>query len=126
MLYAISVLTHLDESMQIRWLEDWRRIVRPGGVALVTYHGEDFVENTLSGSSEYYKNILDQQKEKQGFAFIDDKAWSGIFPEFYQTAYHHTRYIKEVWSKYFDIIKIYPSGEFVNKQNVALLMRRPN
>ena len=38
--YAVSVLTHLTESSQLGWLEDWRRILRPDGLLLFTTHGD--------------------------------------------------------------------------------------
>ena len=40
LVYSVSVLTHLTESSQLRWLEDWRRILRPEGLLLFTTHGD--------------------------------------------------------------------------------------
>lgn len=40
--YAISVLTHLTEPMAHAWVADWRRILKPGGLLLVTTHGDLF------------------------------------------------------------------------------------
>ena len=38
-IYGISVLTHLDEKMQMRWLEELNRIMKPGAILLLTVHG---------------------------------------------------------------------------------------
>jgi SAM-dependent methyltransferase len=38
--YAISILTHLTERSQLGWLDDWRRILKPGGLLLFTTHGD--------------------------------------------------------------------------------------
>jgi len=35
-----SVFTHLTEAMQRQWLEELRRITAPGGLVLVTAHGD--------------------------------------------------------------------------------------
>lgn len=40
LVYAISVLTHLDENLQNRWLTEFQRILAPGGALLVTTHGD--------------------------------------------------------------------------------------
>jgi SAM-dependent methyltransferase len=42
LVYAISVLTHLPESLAHRWIAEWRRIIRPGGLLLFTTHGDAY------------------------------------------------------------------------------------
>jgi SAM-dependent methyltransferase len=42
-IYAVSVFTHLPESLQDRWMAELSRILRPGGHLLLTLHGEAFV-----------------------------------------------------------------------------------
>jgi SAM-dependent methyltransferase len=46
--YALGVWTHFSETAALRWLEEMRRIVRPGGRLLLTSHGYRSVE--LHGS----------------------------------------------------------------------------
>jgi SAM-dependent methyltransferase len=42
LVYAISLFTHLTETAQDEWLEEIVRALKPGGLALVTMHGERF------------------------------------------------------------------------------------
>ncbi|HEX8122383.1 MAG TPA: class I SAM-dependent methyltransferase [Solirubrobacteraceae bacterium] len=42
LVYAISVLTHLTEPLAERWVEELTRILRPGGLLLVTTHGDGY------------------------------------------------------------------------------------
>lgn len=42
-LFAHSVLTHLTGAQQRAWVEEWIRLVRPGGHLVVTTHGENRV-----------------------------------------------------------------------------------
>src|SRR5919198_1142369 len=40
LIYAISVFTHLAEENQFEWLRELARVSRPGGVCLLSIHGE--------------------------------------------------------------------------------------
>lgn len=48
LLYAVSVLTHLSEEMHVAWIAECERVVRPGGLILLTAHGDRCVGG-LSG-----------------------------------------------------------------------------
>lgn len=48
--YAYSVFTHLREPQARAWLAELARVLRPGGLALLTFHDEDF--GRLSGLAE--------------------------------------------------------------------------
>ena len=39
LVYALSVFTHLDEAGQFAWINELRRVVKPGGYLLITTHG---------------------------------------------------------------------------------------
>ena len=43
-IYQISVFTHLGAELQLRWMEEFRRVLRPGGIMLFTTHGEPYRE----------------------------------------------------------------------------------
>lgn len=38
--YAFSVFTHLSAELQVGWMNELRRVVKPGGYAVVTVHSE--------------------------------------------------------------------------------------
>lgn len=40
--YALSVFTHLNEELQDGWVEELARVIRPGGVLLITVHGNHY------------------------------------------------------------------------------------
>jgi SAM-dependent methyltransferase len=42
LVYACSVLTHLTEPTTRAWLAEIRRVLKPGGLALLTFHDEDY------------------------------------------------------------------------------------
>ena len=42
LVYALSIVTHLTESLAQRWLEEWRRILRPGGLLAFSTQGDRY------------------------------------------------------------------------------------
>jgi len=120
-LYAISVLTHLDEQHQNLWLKEWQRILKPGGIIVTTYHGEDYIEKRVAKNRA---DLIKNEWERNGGLFFIHGGWEGIFPDFYQTTYHTTDYVKEYWSKYFSIVKFFKSGEFANPQNAVIMEKK--
>jgi SAM-dependent methyltransferase len=120
-LYAVSVLTHLDEAHQNAWLAEWRRLVRPGGVLLVTYRGEGFLASRESPNREQIEHMW----EECGFVFPETDHWRGVFPKYYGGAYHTHAYVSEQWGRFFDIIEQRPATQTPLPQDLAV-MRRPS
>jgi SAM-dependent methyltransferase len=54
LVYAISILTHLTEPLARRWLEEWRRILRPGALLLFSTHGDSYRESLGTRQRERY------------------------------------------------------------------------
>ena len=116
-IYAISVFTHLDEDMQFAWLNELKRIVRPGGVLLLTVHGSECY-------SDLPKKVIDTI-ESTGFLFRVSQ--TGKFkvdglPDFYQSAYHSKGYVEREWGKLFRVLHYAEKG-INDHQDAVLLMR---
>jgi SAM-dependent methyltransferase len=106
-LYSVSVLTHLDERRQDAWLAEWRRIVRPGGLLLVTYRGEGF----LSRSGPPRREQIERLWESDGMGFMTTDHWEGLFPSYYGGAYHTHAYVEEHWGRYFEVLEIHAAPD---------------
>jgi SAM-dependent methyltransferase len=52
--YCISVFTHLSEESHHQWLKEIRRVLAPGGIALITTHGDRFRSKLLASERELY------------------------------------------------------------------------
>lgn len=95
--YAVSVLTHLDEGDQDAWLGEFRRITRPGGVLLLSIHSE--LGNSILSEAER------TELSTRGFVFRQDYTIaSKIFGQGYQNSYHSDDYIKRHWGSFFTIL----------------------
>jgi SAM-dependent methyltransferase len=54
-IYAYSVFSHLAEATHIQWVEEFSRILKSGGVLVVTTEGRSFIEfcRSLRGQTSY-------------------------------------------------------------------------
>jgi ubiquinone/menaquinone biosynthesis C-methylase UbiE len=102
LLYCISVFTHLDEVFQNTWFLEFQRIVRSGGILMISCHSE--MSNSRLPTQDQ-KAI-----ERDGFLFYRDGVMNNIFPEFYQNTYHSKNYINKHWGSFFEILGEVPMG----------------
>lgn len=67
-LYSISVYTHLSEKMHYPWLKENLRVVKPGGIIMMTLHGDNFADKLLEEEKILYnsKKIVVRGKVKEG------------------------------------------------------------
>lgn len=105
LIYSHSVFTHLDEGYQDAWLKELRRVLRPGGIALLTVHGDRAFETFIRSSTR--RGIPDTAS---GFFFDRESQWAGVFPDFYQNAYQAQEYTERVWGQIMPIAKYLPGG----------------
>jgi SAM-dependent methyltransferase len=113
LVYAISVFTHLDEDYQFRWLSEIKRVTRSEGTVLLTVHGPHAWKDLPP------EDVVDI--EKRGFKFIGSHTMKGIFPEWYQNAYHTKEYVLGTYSEYFNILAYIPRG--MQNQDVVVLQK---
>lgn len=100
-IYAISVFTHLDEDYQFRWLEELRRIAKSGGVLLLT------IDSSLVGEKDF---VFQRSYE------------DGLFPAWYQNAFHSEKYVREKFGKYFEVMGYFHKG--MNEHQDVVLLRK--
>ena len=107
-----SVLTHLDEAYQDAWLAEFSRVLRPGGVALLTVHGpgswDRIVRTALAGRPELQS--LEDERATRGIVHWRDDGWGDVFPDFYHTTFHTPSYIARHWTTWFDELEVVPGN----------------
>ncbi|HTL30288.1 MAG TPA: class I SAM-dependent methyltransferase [Tepidisphaeraceae bacterium] len=112
LIYAISVFTHLDEDRQQFWMNELRRVLRPGGTLLITVHG----------TSRRY-----QMKPEQWEAFQAGRM-SINFPDATHSnlcsVFHPESYIREVLARDMEVLSFIPQGAKDADQD-AYVLRKP-
>lgn len=102
LIWCGSVFTHLDEGRQDAWLEEFRRVLQPGGHLLASVHGP----NCWAGLPP----VTVRKIRDHGFVFARTGADEGIHPAWYQAAWHTQEYVKEHWSRFVNVAAYIPQG----------------
>jgi SAM-dependent methyltransferase len=111
-IYALSVFTHLPKILQIPWLEEMKRILKPNGVIFISVHGD------------HYKNLLTRQEKQlfeQGELIIHREEIAGSNT---CNAFHPRQYIMNNFSKVMKVIDIVPEGALGNPYQDAILLQK--
>jgi ubiquinone/menaquinone biosynthesis C-methylase UbiE len=112
LIYAVSVFTHLPEDLQYAWLDELARVLKPGGLLLLTFHGQS---RLLDLEPE------EQERFKAGQLVV--KALSTPGSNLFG-AYHPTQYVRVHLARGFDIVDFGPEGARDANQDIYLL-RKP-
>jgi SAM-dependent methyltransferase len=112
LVYAISVFTHLDRDAQRAWAEELHRVVKPGGIVLLTIHGES-VRKELGEADAV---------EREGHVFRRSGKLRGILPDWYHTAFQSRDYTVKMLCAQFELVKYLPNA--CGGQDVVIVRRR--
>ena len=110
--YALSVFTHLPESLQGAWMQELRRVVRPGGHVIITTHGRHYLGEL---------DEADRRRFASGQLVIrrDDRPGSNVCG-----AYHPEAYVREHLSEGFTVVDFVAEGAAGNPYQDLWVLRR--
>jgi SAM-dependent methyltransferase len=110
---AISVFSHMDEEMQVSWLAEMARLLRPGGLLIASTHGRDLVVTRGDlGPAEI------ERLDRSGFLFAPG---GGPFNE--DSAFHTPQYLARTWGRWFECRASLPRG-LMGYQDLSIWERR--
>lgn len=113
LVYALSVFTHLPEPLQSAWMQELRRVLRPGGLLFLTTHGRRYLEEL---------SLAEQRQFENGELVLrhDDRPGSNVCG-----AYHPEAYVRERLSQGFAVLDFVPQGALGNPWQDLWLLRKP-
>lgn len=123
LIFSNSVLTHLDNSYQDQWLEELKRVARPGAYILMTVNGEHAWKQFYDTAPDNpaMKNYRDAFL-KDGYLYVSNDNWADIFPDFYHSMFHSYEYIHQHWADFFDV-KDYMPRAMLEYQDIVVMYK---
>jgi SAM-dependent methyltransferase len=112
LVYAISAFTHFDEQLQFDWLAELERVVRPGGVLLVTLKGSSCLREL---SEEEARRFLAGELVVRGGRIAGSNTC---------VAFHPESYVRERWTGRLELLE-YAEGGAEDVAQDLVLLRKP-
>jgi len=112
LVYAFSVFTHLPETLQVTWLAELSRVLKPGGYLLLTTHGAPYADAFLPPP--------EREQFRSGQLVVLNEGSSGTN---YCSAFHPATYVKQSLVKGFETLEFVPGegpGQTSNQDTYLL------
>jgi len=116
MIISYSVFTHLTREVQIQWIKEMKRILKPGGLFFASVHG-DF-------AASFAPRHVREEIAHDGISDSSfDPNLEGIAPSgYYKGVYQGKEYTFEKWSNYFKIVDYIERG-MGNFQDLVIMKK---
>jgi SAM-dependent methyltransferase len=112
LVYALSVFTHLTADLQLAWRDEVRRVLRPGGLLLLTTHGRSYVPRL--GDEE-------RASFERGELVV---RWGDVAGTNLCSAYHPETYLRDTFAQGFTFLELEAEGARGNPTQDLVLLRK--
>ena len=115
LVYAFSVMTHLSEELQRAWVQECRRVLKPGGYFVFSTLGEYFVSRDRLTDDE--RRSFERGKL---VVLYERSAGTSLC-----SAYHPPEYVRRELADGFDVVAFRPAADD-GRHDIHVLRKRPS
>ncbi len=112
LVYAFSVFTHLPHALQSQWVRELRRILKPGGVLVLSLHGDALLGRL---------NRAERADYRAGRLVVRAGELAGTN---HCAVFHPSAFVRTVLASGFDVLEMVPEGATGNPPQDAWVLRR--
>ncbi len=127
--YSVSIWTHLSPAAQMPWLHEIARVLKPGGLALITVCGHRSLELRHGRGDAAWKKVTDEELRRAGILYREYEtlnshphAYPGVTAS-YGSTLHDPDFLRREWSTVMDIVDI-KDGVIAKSQDLVVMTRR--
>ena len=112
LVYALSVFTHLPRDLQSHWMCELRRVLKPGGVLVVSLHGDAMLGHL---------NRAERADYRAGRLVVRVGELAGTN---HCAAFHPPAFVRSVLAAGFEVLTMAPEGATGNPPQDAWVLRK--
>ena len=134
-----SVFSHLSEAVAQAWINEFGRIVAPGGLVCITTRGRVHLLNAkgqaknaanLSGHLKQYATMLEDfdaaiaRYDAGGFVYVPTGGGGILTPDFFGEAIVPQKYVETHWQEHFELVEWVEKFSDIGTQPIIVLRRK--
>jgi SAM-dependent methyltransferase len=135
-IYAYSIFTHYEEELHKKWLAELHRLLKPGGILILTVHGETILgrcekeEDIRIAMSFGDRNYQEIKNKFYSHGYVFYKCYDsqhlekgGLDAAIFGISFISREYIQEHWTRQFELLE-YDAGAVSNWQDYVVLQKQ--